>query len=243
MKHMSLATIGKWFRYQLRKAMRPCVVNNGGLKLYLGEHAATSYARSIYRDSHEAEEREVVLRNLDEGDTVLECGAGLGLVTILCCRKIGSHRVHTFEANPALEPLLRKNFALNGVSPHLQIKLVGLEAGEAEFFVDPKFVVSSRIAISGESQRKAQTIPAISLQELIESIKPSFLIMDIEGAEVDLADEKLVLGSLKKLCIEMHPHIIGHEAVSKVIGRLIAQGFALNLRESKQDVLFFSRAA
>jgi len=67
--------------------------------------------------------------------------------------------------------------------------------------------------------------------------------MDIEGAEVDLANEKLDLGSLKKLCIEMHPHIVGHEAVTRVIGRLIAQGFALNLRESKQDVLFFSRAA
>jgi FkbM family methyltransferase len=243
MKRNPLEQIGKWFRYQVRKLVRPRVVNNRGLKLYLGEHATTNYARSIYRDSHEAEEREVVLRNLDENDTVLECGAGLGMVTILCCRKVGSHRVHAFEANPSMEPLLRKNFALNNVSPNLQIKLVGLETGEAEFFVDRKFVVSSRFERPGETNRQSQIIPAVSLQTLIDSIQPSFLIMDIEGAEVDLADERLNLGSLKKLCIEMHPHIVGHEAVTRVIGRLIAQGFALNLRESKQDVLYFSRAA
>jgi FkbM family methyltransferase len=242
MQRKPFELVGKWFRYQMRKLVRPRIVNNGGLKLYLGEHATTSYARSIYRDSHEAEEREVVSRNLDENDTVLECGAGLGMVTILCCQKVGSHRVHAFEANPAMEPVLRKNFALNNVSPNLQIKLVGLEAGETEFFVDPKFVVSSRYDRPGEN-RKAQTIPAVSLQSLIDSIKPSFLIMDIEGAEVDLADEKLDLGSLRKLCIEMHPQVVGHEAVTRVIGRLIAQGFALNLRESKQDVLYFSRAA
>jgi FkbM family methyltransferase len=239
----SLKQVGKWFRYQVRKLVRPRMVNNGGLKLYLGEHATTSYARSIYRDSHEAEEREVVSRNLDENDTVLECGAGLGLVTILCCQKVGSDRVHTFEANPSLEPLLRKNFELNGVTPNLQIKLVGLESGEGAFFVDQKFVVSSRFERPGEQNRTSQTISAVSLQSLIDSIRPSFLIMDIEGAEVDLADERLDFGSLKKLCIEMHPHIVGHEAVSRVIGRLIVHGFHLNLRESKQDVLFFSRAA
>jgi FkbM family methyltransferase len=234
---------GKWLRYQVRKLVRPRVVTNNGLKLYLGEHAATSYARSIYRDTHEAEEREVVARNLDENDVVLECGAGLGLVTILCCQKVGSERVHTIEANPALEPLLRKNFELNDVKPHLQIKLVGLDGGEGEFFVDQKFVVSSRFERQGEQNRVSHTIPGVSLQSLIDSIRPSFLIMDIEGAEVDLADERLDLASLKKLCIEMHPHIVGHEAVSRLIGRLIAQGFNLNLRESKQDVLYFSRAA
>jgi FkbM family methyltransferase len=243
MKRKLLEQVGKWFRYQVRKLTRPRVVNNNGLRLYLGEHATTSYARSIYRDSHEAEEREVVARNLDETDTVLECGAGLGMVTILCCWKVGSERVHSFEANPSLEPLLRKNFELNNVAPNLQIKLVGLETGEGEFFVDQKFVVSSRFEQHGTTTRTSQTIPAVSLQSLIDSIQPSFLIMDIEGAEVDLADERLDLSSLKKLCIEMHPHIVGHAAVSRVIGRLIAQGFNLNLRECQQDVLYFSRAA
>lgn len=235
--------LAKWLRYQARKVLRPSTVNNGGVTLFLGEHATNSYARSIYRDSHETEERKIVLRHLDDSDVVLECGAGLGVVTILCCKKIGSDRVHTFEANAAMEPLLRKNFELNEVDPELQIKLVGLEEGESEFFVDKRFVTSSRFSDEGTADRQKQTIPAVSLQKLIDTIKPSFLIMDIEGAEVDLADERLNLGSLKKLCIEMHPRIVGDKAVTRVIARLIEQGFALHLRECKEDVLYFSRAA
>ncbi|WP_197530447.1 FkbM family methyltransferase [Bythopirellula polymerisocia] len=213
------------------------------MRIFLGDHASSTYARSIYRDSHEAEEREIVLRNLADDDTVLECGAGLGLVTILCCRKIGSDRVHTLEANPALESVLRKNFALNHVSPDLQIKLVALEEGEEDFYVDEKFVTSSRFGSDEDVGRQQQKVPAVSLQKLLDSIRPTFLIMDIEGAEVDLADSSLNLSTVRKLCIEMHPQIVGNEAITRVVARLVEQGFTWQLRESKQDVLFFSRAA
>ena len=243
MKQLPVHALARWLRYQVRKLLRPQIVRNGGIRLYLGAHANTCYARSIYRDSHEAEEREIVARNLDENDTVLECGAGLGVVTILCCQKVGSQRVHTFEANPTMEPVLRKNFALNNVAPNLHIKLVGLEEGENEFFIDDKFVISSRYGEPGDPRRQAHKVPTVALQSVIDTIRPSFLIMDIEGAEVDLADHRLDLNPLNKLCVEMAPHIVGHKAVTRVIARLIDQGFALNLRESKQDVLFFSRAA
>ena len=238
-----LLSSATWLRYQSRKVFRPQTVTNKGVRIFLGELAATGYARSIYRDSHEAEEREIVQRNLADDDTVLECGAGLGVVTILCCRKIGSERVHTLEANPALERVLKKNFALNQVTPHLQIKLVALEAGEEDFYVDDKVVTSSRFVSSEKSGRNRYKVQSIPLQELLDTIRPTFLIMDIEGAEVDLADASLDLSTLNKLCIEMHPHIVGDRAITRLVARLVEQGFTWQLRESKQDVLFFSRAA
>ena len=67
--------------------------------------------------------------------------------------------------------------------------------------------------------------------------------MDVEGAEVDLAAETLDLGPLKKLCIEMHPHIVGDEAITRLISNLIRQGFTLRLTECRDEVLYFSRAA
>lgn len=236
-------SLKQWLRYQYRKLVRPRTVTNGGLKLYLGEHSRSSYARSIYRDSHEAEEREIVLRHLEPGDTVLECGAGLGAVTVLCCQRIGSDRVHTFEANAALEPVLRRTFELNRVAPQLEMKMVSLTGGEQPFFVSDRFVVSSRYQSSGKGDSKATTLDSVSIQELIARIQPTFLIMDIEGAEVDLAGEELDLGSVKKLCIEMHPHLVGDEPISRVISNLLRQGFSLRLRECREDVLYFSRAA
>jgi predicted nicotinamide N-methyase len=95
-----------WLRYQIRKLLRPRVIRSGGLRIDLGPAAGTRYARALYRDDHERAEREIVRRRLETTDTVLELGAGLGLVTILCCRCVGSDRVHAYEANPELAPAL-----------------------------------------------------------------------------------------------------------------------------------------
>ncbi len=237
------ATIRNWTRYQFRKIFRPRTVNNSGLKIYLGDQASSSYARSIYRDTHEAEERAIVERNLESNDTVLECGAGMGVVTTLCCQQIGSDRVYAYEANSKLEPVLRQTFALNQVSPHLEMKMVSLDGGKQDFFAADRFVVSSRYDNSDQYAGEQQKLDSVSIQKLIDDLEPSFLIMDIEGAEVDLASEGLNLCSLKKLCIEMHPHIVGDEAITRLISNLIRQGFTLRLTECRNDVLFFSRAA
>ena len=237
------ASIKNWFRYQYRKLFRTRTISNDGLKIHLGDQASSSYARAIYRDTHEAEERAIVLRNLEPDDTVLECGAGMGVVTTLCCRQIGSDRVHAYEANAKLEPVLRQTFALNQVSPHLEMKMVSLDGGEQDFFATDRFVVSSRYDNSDRYDGERQKLDSISIQKLIDELQPSFLIMDIEGAEVDLAAEELNLHSLKKLCIEMHPHIVGDEAITRLISNLIRQGFTLRMTECRDDVLFFSRAA
>ncbi|MEM8946725.1 MAG: FkbM family methyltransferase [Planctomycetota bacterium] len=237
------AAITTWIRYQYRKLFRPRVVDNGGLKIYLGDQARTRYARSIYRDTHEAEEREIVARNLAADDIVLECGAGLGVVTTLCCQQIGSDRVYSFEANRKLEPTLRKTFSLNQVSPHLEMTMVSLKGGAQDFYASDRFVVSSRYDNTQRYGGEQQTLESVSIQSLIDQLKPSFLIMDIEGAEVDLADEQVDLGSLEKLCIEMHPHIVGDDKITALIANLIRQGFQLRMSECRDDVMFFSRAA
>ena len=66
--------------------------------------------------------------------------------------------------------------------------------------------------------------------------------MDIEGSEVDLADESIDLGCITKICVEVHPNIVGDEPTSRFIQSLLNRGFRLELSSSKGDVLFFQRA-
>jgi FkbM family methyltransferase len=234
-----------WTRYQFRKLFRPRVISTGGVKLDLGDIARTRYARSFYRGDHERDEREIVARHLGADDIVLELGAGMGLVTIECCRRIGSERIFTYEANPTLEPLLRRNFSLNGVSPRLEMRMVSLDAGPQDFFVADRFVLSSRHAAATAQKNGTSTrtrIDSIPLAEVLAEVRPSFLIVDIEGGEADLAAESVSLAGVNKLCIEMHPHIIGDDGVSRVASALIAKGFRLCVGESRGAVLFFSRS-
>ena len=143
--------MSNWLTYQLRKLTRPNIVQCDDAVLFIGELAKTSYARSIYRGSHEVEERNVIRKHLEVGDRVLEFGTGIGLITVLCCKTVGSENVVTYEANPSMEPLLRQTFELNDVSPELRMKMVSINDGEGRFFVSDRLW-----SVVGSNLRKTQ---------------------------------------------------------------------------------------
>lgn len=231
-----------WIRYQFRKLTRPQLITNQGITLDLGPAAGTRYARSLYRDDHERDERTIVERHLRPDDIVLELGAGLGLVTILCCQRVGSERVFTFEANRQLEPVLRRNFALNGVSPQLDLRMVSLTSGTQAFHIAERFIQSSRLPPSGASAASSSTqVDAVALGDVLARIRPTFLVMDIEGGELDLADPQVDLTGVRDICLELHPHLIGDDGVSRVVAALLARGYALCWPESRGNVVLFSR--
>lgn len=70
-----------------------------------------------------------VAAKLDADDVVMDVGTGIGLVATLCAQRIGSERVYTYEANPALERPIRETFELNRVSPHLEMCMHGPAVG------------------------------------------------------------------------------------------------------------------
>jgi len=225
-----------------RKFTRPTMITENGVKLFLGPVAMTRCANGIYSGKHELPEREVIGKTLSADDVVLEIGAGVGMVTLQCCRQIGADRVHTCEANPALLPILRRSCELNGFKPELISGMVGLEAGQQEFFVAEQFVSSSRFAReSGIEQREKTMVPVHALSALLARIEPTYLIMDAEGAEADLLDPRVDLACLQKICVEVHPKIIGDTAVNQIVRTLADQGLHLSWSQSRGVVLFFER--
>jgi len=228
-----------WIDYQRKKLTRPKTVRCGSALLHIGPLARTSYARSIYRDTHEQEERDVIRQHLSADDRVLEFGTGLGLVTVLCCQIVGADNVTTYEANPRMEPLLRKTFALNGVQPDLRMKMVSISDDPGRFFVSDRFVVSSQI--QHDATASEMQIPSDSFRTVVDEVRPTFLIMDIEGSEVDLADDSIDLSCLEKICVEVHPRIAGDEATSRFVQSLMNRGFDLKLSSCQGDVLYFER--
>lgn len=230
----------QWLTYQLRKLTRPRVVQCDNVALYIGDLAGTSYARSLYRGSHEREELEVIRKHLKPEDRVLEFGSGIGLITTTCCQVVGSENVVTYEANPAMEPLLRKTFSLNGIAPDLRMKMVSINSGEEKFYVSDRFVVSSQI--NHQANANELSVSSDGFQDVVQEVQPTFLVMDIEGSEVDLADESIDLGGITKICVEVHPNIVGDEPTSRFIQSLLNRGFQLELSSSRGDVLFFHRS-
>ena len=236
-------TVSRWTKLT-RKLFRPKQIQNGSVRIDMREWTSTKQARDLYYDRHEATERQIIEQRLRPDDIVLELGSGMGIITITCCQITGSDRVHTFEANPQMEPTLRRNFELNGVTPHLQMAMISSAAGTEEFHVSDKFLLSSRYESAARASRaksESTTVPTVSLQQVLQQIQPTFLVVDIEGGELELLDPGVDLSSVQRICIEVHPAIIGDEQSGRLIENLIQRGFWLSLNWSNGIVLYFER--
>ncbi len=247
---MKVSRWTKWTRKwtnRSRKLFRPKQIQNGHVRIDMRAGAYSKSERNqLYSDQYEIRERHIVEQRLRPDDIVLELGSGVGIVTITCCQIAGSERVHTFEANPKMEAILKRNFDLNGVTPHLQMVMISSRAGTAEFHVSDKVLLSSRYvsaACASQANSECITVPTVSLQRVLAEIQPTFLVVDIEGGELELLDKDVDLSSVERICIEVHPAIIGDEQAGRLIENLIQRGFWLSLHWSEGIVLYFERGS
>jgi FkbM family methyltransferase len=145
---------------------------------------------------------------LHPGDTVLDCGANIGIFTTMMAERVGPKgQVHSFEPDPVicedLKRVLHVN-AFNWVTVN-QMALSNTE-GEALFCKVTELDVrreSSHLSVTGYSPEKTNTqefsVPTTTLDAYVEKngIFPKLIKIDVEGAEF------LVLEGGRR-CIEQH---------------------------------------
>lgn len=188
------------------------IVDVGGVRVRLGGHCSLRLALAIVRGRYEAGERELLRTALNDDDVVMELGTGIGVLATLCARRVGSHRMYTFEANPGLMGVARETFDLNGVAPTIENRILGATPGTREFFLEKHFWSSSTVRRSKDAQ--AVSVPQTPLSEAIGRCRPTFLIVDIEGGEIEVLPQ-IVASGVGKVLIELHPHVVGADAVAR----------------------------
>lgn len=216
---------------------RPKYANLHGVTINLRSTAISDrVARGMYIGPYERFETRIVESVLRDDDRVLELGTGIGYLSALCAKRIGSDKVWTVEANPELEEPIRETYKLNGVSPSLQMCVLGEADGEVTFHISENYTGSSL----QKSEGRPVTIRQRSFQDLLSEARPTFLICDIEGGEVPLL-LNTTLEDITKICIEMHPQVIGDKACSSLIHKFLSDGFLCNWRLSAGNVFLFYR--
>lgn len=236
-RHNPPGEIGRKFALRAR-AWRHPIVELEGVKLYRGSGLGIAVLEAIESRQYETPESRIVRHALKPGDSVLELGTGLGFIASMCARQVGNENVHTYEANPALEPVIRRNFRLNRVAPHLDIALLGDDVGWITFYVMKNFWSSS--TIKRHPQAKPIQVPTKRFNDELARLRPSFLIIDIEGGERDFIHYARLDG-VQKICIELHPHVIGRESVAEVEAFFISHGFHEDLTVSDPEHKLYLR--
>jgi len=218
---------------------QPEWAQNRGIWLPCGQAGITpGIARQIYFGEYESKEIDIVARKLEAGDVVLEVGAGLGYISAFCARRIGNERVHAFEANPALMPLIRATHERNAVAPGVHNVLLAQGEGVCTFYVESEFWASSTKPRGTQAQ--AIKVAQRDLNAELRRLAPTFLVVDIEGGEAEFfayAD----LAGVSKICVETHPDVLGDTGVSALFSRLFDQGFVLDFSCMRKNVFFFYR--
>jgi FkbM family methyltransferase len=193
---------------------------------------------AISTGGYERDELRLIGLVLSPSDVVLEIGAGLGVVSAYCAKRIGSSRVFAFEANPDLEPCIRETYALNDVNPALEMCAVRATAGRVTLY-RTKHLFSSSLIQRGPLAAPIE-VPGKALSYLVEKIRPTLLIVDVEGAEGELFDRAQLPG-VNKVVIELHERVIGEQKSRQVRGDLMALGFKEDRGLSSREHLVMQR--
>ena len=206
-----------------------------GVILPLFRYIGFNTLRWIINGRYEIGEINIIKNTLEKDDIVLDIGTGLGFVASYCAKVTSSSQVFTFEANPLNYELAKSVFKKNNVSPLIKNAFLTDEEGNLDFPINKK----SRLASSIKSDTKDfHTVQKLNLNEIINEIKPTYLIMDIEGAEFDVFSI-ISFKTIKKIQFELHPSILDKPKCDFIFNLLLKNRFNLVENISKHPNYYF----
>lgn len=229
----------RWPLSWYRRLARPSRVRLHGIELAVDDRLGPDARRDILNGRYERGEAFALRSRLQAGDRVMEFGTGIGLLAILAARRLGSDAVVTYEANPRNLPLIRDNFRRNQVDPRLVEGAIGVGRGRASLHLGRDHQGASTVE-SAAGRSEALDVPQIDAAEEVARFRPTFLIVDIEGAERDVVPA-IDWSPVERLLIELHPRRFAPGDEERILGHLFAAGFRRDPIVSSSRKLFFSR--
>lgn len=202
------------------------VIETQGIKVpFVPEIITPPIAQRIRNNRYEAGECKALAELLQQGDRVLELGAGVGLTSTIAALHPGIESVLAVEANPGLIPLINETYRLNAVQNVTLLNgIVAAEgAAPAAFYLRRDFWASSMEPDSRPYDQAVQVTPR-RIKDLMTRQNPTVISCDIEGAELGLFDD-VDLSGVRLMIVEFHPKVYGQENVDAMISMLRDKGF------------------
>jgi len=213
------------------------IVTIKGVTLSIDHHISLLILRSLVTEGYENQELTIAIDNITPDDIVLELGAGIGFmansISSLCKRYI------SYEANPYLIPLIENSKSINNSNFEINHGVVlDDDDDEVPFYITPDFWAGS--LVKPKTTCKEITVKSFNKNRIIANIKPTVLIVDIEGGEYAFF-KKLDCRSIKKIIIEIHPNVLSSNKLTDLYSYFIENKFILDFQNSSKNVLYWYR--
>jgi FkbM family methyltransferase len=181
-------------------------------------------------------------QSLRPGDVVFDIGAHVGYFTLLASRLVGPQgRVFAFEPLPVNVEYLMRHVRANRLN-NVEILPVAVGGGMGQMSLESEGG-TGRGRLTATTSECGPRVPIVSLDAMLEQGRvrgPSFIKMDVEGAEVE------ALPAAKELISQFHPVILlslhGDAAHQHCVPFLREHGYELTYLR-RTTVLAVPRAA
>lgn len=198
-----------------------------GRRFVVPRSVANDVVRSrILLGRYERPERELLRRHLDPSQPVIELGGGLGIVASLINRRLHHPERHVVvEPNPRVLPVIEANRRLSGARFTVVHGALAYTGNVATLqFGSDVLSTTTRDEPSGDLQ-----VPATTLAALLDRFgwNACVLVVDIEGAEVELVrrEAELLAQRVSMIIMEDHPMWLPAETRGAMFDRLRVAGF------------------
>lgn len=127
-----------------------------------------------------------------------------------------------------------------GFAPKINMRPVAAESGPVIFRVGDNFLSSS--LVDRPNLTREIVTEADSFTAVLAEVQPTFLVMDVEGAETSILASTDDFGMVRAICLEIHPHVTGQDRIEDMMAHLARCGFALRQDLSRKQTVFLERA-
>ncbi|MVO17332.1 FkbM family methyltransferase [Parasedimentitalea huanghaiensis] len=218
-----------------------------GVRIPLDEKIITpKVEKKLQAEFYETPEVIGLPKFIQKQDRVLELGSGIGFISTYLAKVLGVSHVTCVEANPHLCEFISHVHAANGVST-ANVRNVLALSDDAELPADntvPFYVTdpfwSSSLNRPSKASYNTIDVPVVRLSKIIAEVKPSVIVCDIEGGEVDLF-ENVELAGVSRIYMELHTRKCGGSGIIKVFESMHRHGFFYHQRVSSEGAVLFQK--
>lgn len=198
----------------------------------------------IREKRYELQEARQLQRIIQDGEVVLEIGAGIGFMASLIANNPLVKKVVSYEANSALIPIIRDtvkaNVGENFAKWNLQHAVLATgyrDQPAMDFYVHKDFWASSLSPIADAI--RVEKVAIDSFNDVITNLRPTLIVCDIEGGELNLFKNADLTG-VKKVYLEVHQKILGRRGMRALFEIFHSRDFSYDPHHSEGSVVLFS---
>ncbi len=164
--------------------------------------------------------------------SVVDIGANIGFFTLLARHRFPAAKIHAYEPNPQMKPMIDRNTGSLGVVLHQEG--IGGKAGFADLVTDGNTLTSTT------RERDTGSITIVPLSHAVARMGGTIdlLKMDCEGAEWYAFDDVEAWKGIRYLAMEYHLDPRRERTLPNLIAKLHQLGFAIqHLREADNPLV------